>query len=82
MELHDEPLAHWLSVPLKIHLCSQSHVVVTVHRVPQPFRLLSVDARSIPSLLQVVHFDVIWHSELESLSLVTCSYQHLESQAL
>ena len=34
-ELHDEPLADLLSVPLKVHFCSQPHVVVAVHKVPQ-----------------------------------------------
>ena len=29
-----------LSVPLKVHLCSQSHVVVAVHKEPQPSCLL------------------------------------------
>ena len=44
-ELHDEPLADLLSVPLKVHLYSKSHVVDAVHQVPQPSRLVSADAR-------------------------------------
>ena len=39
-ELHDELLADMLSVPPLVH-----HVVVAVHKEPQPSCLVSVDAR-------------------------------------
>ena len=80
-ELHDEPLADLLSVPLTVHLYSKSHVVDAVHQLQQPSRLVP-GRRTVSTLL----FEKLFtstssrttNSEASPASRVTC--QHLLSR--